>query len=76
MFLWAKQTRSQVLKNEVLESTEQFLICNYYWIFDTHQKAKMLQIYNKVCWQQQRDLFLLLSFWDQSVNAEHYELQI
>lgn len=52
------------------------MLCSYHWILNTHNKAVMLQMYNKLDWQHHKDVFLLRSFFDNKINPENYELEI
>lgn len=52
------------------------MLCSYHWILNTHNKAVMLQMYNKLEWQILKDAFLLKSFFSQQLNLENYELEI
>lgn len=77
MVQWSKQTKGQVQAKQPIErGTGSFMLCSYHWILNTHNKAVMLQMYNKLDWQHHRDVFLLRAFWDNKINPENYELEI
>jgi hypothetical protein len=54
----------------------QFNICSYPWILNTLNKAYMLQQYNKFDWAIHQDVFLMRSFWDRTITAQNYVLEV
>jgi len=53
-------------------------MCNYHWMLDTHNKQRMLQVYNKLDWGRAQDLQMMRVFWDRenAKNAKHYVLNL
>jgi hypothetical protein len=47
-----------------------FMLCNYHWILNTHNKNIMIQEYNKMDWNRVKDQFLLRYIWDKKKVKE------
>jgi hypothetical protein len=43
MLQWARHTKQKAV-------AAPFLLCSYFWLLTTHNKALLLQMYNKVEW--------------------------
>lgn len=67
---WAKQTKIQVRNCQPITAGNLFNLCSYHWILNPHNKAVLLQKYNKLEWQQTTDAFLLRAFWDPQMRRD------
>ena len=53
------------------------MLCSYHWVFSTHNKAQLLQMYNRVEWAMWQDVFLMgAMFMPHNQSPTHYHLEI
>ena len=77
MVQWAKYTKQLVIKNQpITHKSDNFMLCSYHWVFNTHNKALMLQMYNRVEWSMFQDIFLMRSMYLPSMNPVNYTLEV
>lgn len=78
MVQWAKQTKALVKANKPIGSSKsaQFLLCNYHWVLNTHNKALMLQTYNRVDWYLHQEQLNMRAMFLPNRSAIEYFLEI
>jgi len=77
MATWAKNTKVMILNKKPLnQKPTVFTLCCYHWVFNTHNKALMLQMYNKVEWSSHQQVFMTRYQSLPSMNPINYVLEI
>jgi hypothetical protein len=75
---WAMQTKIQIRNQQPVQMGMHFMLCNYHWILDTHNKKQLTEVYNKLEWKRAQDLSMLRSFWDPKLfkKSMHFEFEV
>lgn len=73
---WAELTLDQIKHNQPIERPEQFILCSFYWILNTHSKNLLFNTYNKVQWQQHHSYFVITSLLHPGINCQNFEIEI